>query len=98
MNDWPIVLKAEDSAPAPDPQGTLIELSELVSAHVNDLEWVRDLMSRWGTAPVDVCQRAQPRLVELAAQAAEIRDLLQTLSRGHRAAGTFSAAFERGVR
>ena len=98
MNDYPIrfSLKPEDSAPL-DPQATAIELAELVTAHVEELEWVRDLMTRWGTAPVDVCQRVQPRLVDLHRQAGAIRDLLETLSQGHRASGAFSSTYGRGA-
>lgn len=94
MNSHRVIeLRDEDRAAPPDPQGTVIALSELLSAHVKDVEWVRDLLARWGAAPIDVCQRAQPRLVELADQAAAIRDLVETLSRGQRDAGAFSGVY-----
>jgi hypothetical protein len=92
VNDWPIILKPEDS-PTPDLQATLIELSEMVTAHASELELLRDLMTRWGTDATGVCRRAQPRTVELHEQAGRVRDLVLTLSRGYRAAGALSAAY-----
>lgn len=97
MNDWPIRLKPEDSAPAPDLQATLIELSEMAAIHTNELEMLRDLLTRWGTDPTGVCRRAQPRTVELHAQAGRVRDLVLALSQGYRAAGAFSVTYSSDV-
>lgn len=97
MNDFPIRLKTDDSPVAPDPQGTVIELAELLAAHVDELTLLRDLLTRWGTDPTSVCQRAQPRTVELHGQAGRIRDLVLELSRGYRAAGAFSSRYGRGA-
>lgn len=96
MNDFPIVLKAEDSAPAPDLQATMIELSEMANALVNDCERLRDLHTRWGTDPTGICRRAQPQSVDVFEQAAQVRDLILTLSQGYRAAAAYSVAYSDG--
>jgi hypothetical protein len=87
----PISLRADD-LPAPDLQATMIELTELLTDHVGDLERQRDLLTRWGTDPTGVCRRAQPRAIEHHEQAARIRDLVLTLSQGYRAAGAYRGA------
>lgn len=86
----PLALRADD-LPAPDLQATVIELSEMLHEHVGDLERQRDLLTRWGTDPTGVCRRAQPRAIEHHEQAARIRDLVETLSQGYRAAGVYSS-------
>lgn len=101
MNDHPIrfELKPEDSAPAPDLQATMIELAEMVTAHVGEMGLLRDLMTRWGTDPTGVCRRAQPRTIELHEQAGRLADLVEALAQGYRRAGAFSVAYgsETGV-
>lgn len=100
MNGNKIVLRDEDKAAPPDPQSTLIELAEMVGAHLGELELLRDLLTRWGTDPTGVCRRAQPRAVDLHEQAGRIHDLLLLLSQGYRAAGRLSAVYgaDLGVR
>jgi hypothetical protein len=97
MNDYPIVLRAEDLAAPADPQATLIELAAQAALLTGELAILRDRMARWSADPSSVCRVAQPRLVELHEQAGRIQDLLQTLSQGYRAAGCYAGRGSGGL-
>lgn len=92
-NPAPLHRRPEDSAPAADLQADLIEAAELLAEHVDELERLRDLMTRWGTDPTGVCRRAQPRTIEHAERAGKLRELLTTISQGCRTAGLLSAPY-----
>jgi len=87
----PITLRADDSAPAPDLQATMIAVTDTLGDLVDELARLRDLMTRWGTDPTGVCRRAQPRTIELYEQAADALDLVRVLSQAYRASGVYSS-------
>lgn len=100
MNDYPIVLRAEDTAtPPPDPQTATAGHRDEIRALLRETRYLVDLLTHAPAgALAATLTAALHRAVDIDRRADELDRSAEALALSHRLAGTYSARYSVGAR